>query len=50
MNTRYLEPVAEYHEAGAVTEPETGLTFRYLRYTERVARKRSPTQRGAHSA
>ena len=40
---RYLEPVAEYDEAGAVTDPETGLTFGYLRYTECTARKRSPT-------
>ena len=31
---RYLVPVAEYEEAGAVTDPETGLTFGYLRYTE----------------
>lgn len=31
---RYLTPVAEYDEAGAVTDPETGLTFGYLRYTE----------------
>ena len=31
---RYLEPVAQYDEAGAVTDPETGLTFGYLRYTE----------------
>jgi hypothetical protein len=31
---RYLEPVAEYDEAGAVTDPETGLTFGYLRYSE----------------
>jgi len=31
---RYLVPVAEYDEAGAVTDPETGLTFGYLRYTE----------------
>jgi hypothetical protein len=31
---RYLEPVADYDEAGAVTDPETGLTFGYLRYTE----------------
>ena len=37
---RYLEPVADYDEAGAVTDPETGLTFGYLRYTECVARKR----------
>ena len=32
---RYLGPVAEYDEASAVTEPETGLTFGYLRYTKR---------------
>jgi hypothetical protein len=31
---RYLEPVAQYDEAGAVTDPLTGLTFGYLRYTE----------------
>ena len=31
---RYLEPVTNYDEAGAVTDPETGLTFGYLRYTE----------------
>lgn len=31
---RYLAPVAKYDEAGAVTDPETGLTFGYLRYTE----------------
>ncbi len=31
---RYLVPVANYDEAGAVTDPETGLTFGYLRYTE----------------
>jgi len=31
---RYLVPVAQYDEAGAVTDPETGLTFGYLRYTE----------------
>jgi hypothetical protein len=31
---RYLVPVAEYDEAGAITDPETGLTFGYLRYTE----------------
>ena len=30
----YLVPAAEYDEAGAVTDPETGLTFGYLRYTE----------------
>ena len=31
---RYLVPVAHYDEAGAVTDPETGLTFGYLRFTE----------------
>jgi hypothetical protein len=31
---RYLTPVANYDEAGAVTDPETGLTFGYLRYSE----------------
>jgi hypothetical protein len=31
---RYLTPVADYDEAGAVTDPYTGLTFGYLRYTE----------------
>ena len=35
---RYLEPVAEYDEAGAVTDPEC------------VTRKRLSTKRGAHSA
>jgi len=31
---RYLVPVAQYDEAGAVTDPDTGMTFGYLRYTE----------------
>ena len=31
---RYMTPVANYDEAGAVTDPETGLTFGYLRCTE----------------
>src|SRR5215210_1057297 len=31
---RYMMPVADYDEAGAVTDPDTGLTFGYLRYTE----------------
>ena len=31
---RYLVPVARYDKAGAVTDPESGLTFGYLRYTE----------------
>jgi hypothetical protein len=35
---RYLEPVAEYDEAGIVTDPEC------------FARKRASTNRGAHSA
>lgn len=30
---RYLQPVAQYADAGAVTDPETGMTFGYLRYT-----------------
>ncbi len=36
---RYLEPVATYDEAGAVTDPATGLTFGYLRYTDATANK-----------
>jgi hypothetical protein len=31
---RYLEPIAEYDEAGAITDPTTGLTFGYMRYTQ----------------
>ncbi|PTY03334.1 hypothetical protein DB346_05490 [Verrucomicrobia bacterium LW23] len=31
---RYMVPVADYQEAGAVTDPETGLTFGYLRHSE----------------
>lgn len=31
---RYLTPIANYDEAGAVTDPVTGLTFGYLRYTD----------------
>ena len=31
---RYLQPIANYDEAGAVTDPVTGLTFGYLRYTD----------------
>jgi len=30
---RYLEPIAEYEEAGAITDPTTDLTFGYMRYT-----------------
>ena len=29
-----LQEGAELHRQGAVTDPETGLTFGYLRYTE----------------
>lgn len=36
---RYLQPVANYDEAGAVTDPVTGLTFGYLRYTEASSNK-----------
>jgi hypothetical protein len=31
---RYLVPAANYDEAGAITDPESGLTFGYLRYSE----------------
>lgn len=31
---RYLEPVANYDEAGAVTDPVTGLTFGYKRFSD----------------
>ena len=30
---RYLQPVAQYDESGAVTDPVTGMTFGYLRFT-----------------
>lgn len=36
---RYLTPVANYDEAGAVTDPTTGLTFGYLRYTDTKSNK-----------
>ena len=36
---RYLTPVANYDEAGAVTDPQTGLTFGYLRHTDTRANK-----------
>ncbi len=36
---RYLQPVANYDEAGAVTDPTTGLTFGYLRYTDTKTNK-----------
>lgn len=31
---RYLQPVADYQQAGAVTDPQTGMTFGYLRFTD----------------
>ena len=36
---RYLQPVADYEQAGAVTDPVTGMTFGYLRFTETRANK-----------
>ena len=36
---RYLQPIAEYQESGAVTDPQTGLTFGYLRFTDERANK-----------
>ena len=36
---RYLQPIANYDEAGAVTDPVTGLTFGYLRFTDTSANK-----------
>jgi hypothetical protein len=36
---RYLQPVADYQEAGAVTDPTTGMTFGYLRFTDTRANK-----------
>ncbi len=36
---RYLQPIANYDEAGAVTDPVTGLTFGYLRYTDTATNK-----------
>ena len=36
---RYLQPIANYDEAGAVTDPVTGLTFGYLRYTDTTSNK-----------
>lgn len=36
---RYLQPVAEYQQAGAVTDPQTGMTFGYLRFTDTSANK-----------
>ncbi len=36
---RYLTPIANYDEAGAVTDPVTGLTFGYLRYTDTKSNK-----------
>ena len=36
---RYLTPIANYDEAGAVSDPVTGLTFGYLRYTDTKSNK-----------
>ena len=36
---RYLQPVADYQQAGAVTDPQTGMTFGYLRFTDTRANK-----------
>ena len=36
---RYLQPVADYQQAGAVTDPSTGVTFGYLRFTDARANK-----------
>lgn len=36
---RYLQPVADYQQAGAVTDPNTGMTFGYLRFTDTRANK-----------
>jgi hypothetical protein len=36
---RYLQPVADYQQAGAVTDPATGMTFGYLRFTDTRAKK-----------
>lgn len=39
VGMRYLAPVASYDEAGAVTDPTTGLTFGYLRYSDTKSNK-----------
>jgi hypothetical protein len=36
---RYLQPVADYQQSGAVTDPATGMTFGYLRFTDTRANK-----------
>ena len=36
---RYLQPVAEYQEAGAVRDPITGMIFGYLRFTDTRSNK-----------
>jgi hypothetical protein len=36
---RYLQPVADYQQAGAVTDPTTGMTFGYLRFTDTRSNK-----------
>ncbi len=42
---RYLQPVADYQQAGAVTDPTTGMIFAYLRFTDARA-KPSPDHKG----
>lgn len=39
VGMRYLTPVANYDEAGAVTDPTTGLTFGYLRFSDTKSNK-----------
>jgi hypothetical protein len=36
---RYLQPVADYQQAGAVTDPTTRMTFGYLLFTDTRANK-----------
>ena len=36
---RYLQPVAEYQQSGAITDPQTGMTFGYLRFTDTRANR-----------
>ena len=36
---RYLQPVADYQQAGAVTDPTTGMTFGYLSFTDTRSNK-----------
>jgi hypothetical protein len=36
---RYLQPVADYQQAGAITDPVTGMSFGYIRFTDTRANK-----------